>query len=84
MPGMFNCAAEAVIEKEGMILLAQRSHESSHAAGKWETITGRVEQGESFEEAVLREVKEEVDLQVEVVMPFDTFHFHRGEEKADT
>lgn len=81
--GLFHVAIEAIIEKEGRILITQRSYDRDHAPGEWETLTGRVEAGESFEEAVKREVKEEVGLEVEVVRPFYTFHFYRGPDEIE-
>jgi 8-oxo-dGTP diphosphatase len=83
MPGTFHCAAEAIVEKDGLILIAQRSHELDHSPGEWETLTGRVEAGESFGDAAKREVKEETGLEVTVVKPYDTFHFYRGSEKVE-
>lgn len=83
LPGIFNVAVEAVIVKNGKVLITQRSFERSHAPGEWEIITGRVDQGETFEEALKREVKEEVNLVVEPLQPFNTFHFFRGPEKAE-
>ncbi|MFH1961196.1 MAG: NUDIX domain-containing protein, partial [Patescibacteria group bacterium] len=74
LPGIFNVAVEAVIVKNGKVLITQRSFERSHAPGEWEIITGRVDQGETFEEALKREVKEEVNLVVEPLQPFNTFH----------
>lgn len=82
-PGIFNVAIEAVIIKDGKILITQRSFERSHAPGEWEILTGRVDQGETFEEAVRREVMEEVSLVVEPLEVINTFHFYRGEEKAE-
>ena len=82
-PGVFNVAIEAIIVKNGKILITQRSFERSHAPGEWEILTGRVDQGETFEEAVKREVKEEVGLKVEVLEPINTFHFYRGPEKVE-
>ena len=82
-PGIFNVAAEAVIIKNGKILITQRSFDRSHAPGEWEILTGRVDQGETFEGAVKREVKEEVGLKVEILQPFNTFHFYRGSEKVE-
>lgn len=82
-PGIFNVAAEAVIIKDGKILITQRSFDRSHAPGEWEILTGRVDQGETFEGAVKREVKEEVGLKVEILQPFNTFHFYRGSEKVE-
>lgn len=83
MPGLFNVAVEAIIQKGDLVLIGQRSWNSDHAPGKWETITGRVEQGENLEAAVKREVKEETGLEVEIVAPYDTFHFFRGESKVE-
>lgn len=82
-PGVFGCAVEAVIVNDGKILITQRSFERSHAPGEWEILTGRVDQGESFEQAAKREVKEEVGLDVDVLQPFNTFHFFRGPEKVE-
>jgi mutator protein MutT len=82
-PGIFNVAVEAVIINNGKILITQRSFERPHAPGEWEILDGRVDQGETFEEAVKREVMEEVGLDVEVGDPFNTFHVFRGPEKAE-
>jgi len=82
-PGVFNVAVEGVIIRDRKILITQRSFERPHAPGEWEILTGRVDQGESFEEALKREVMEEVGLEVEVLQPFNTFHFFRGPEKAE-
>lgn len=83
MPGLFNVAVEAIVEKDGLVLIGQRAHHLDQAPGEWETLTGRVEQGESFEDAAKREVMEEVGLIVEVIKPYDTFHFYRGSEKVE-
>jgi len=82
-PGVFNVAIEAIIEKDGNILVTQRSHERGHKPGEWETLTGRVNQGETLEDAVHREVKEEVGLEVDVIKPFYTYQFFRGKEKIE-
>ncbi len=82
-PGIFNVAVEAVIIKAGKILITQRSFKRPHAPGEWEILTGRVNQGETFEKAVKREVKEETGLDIEPIKPFNTFHFLRGQEKAE-
>ncbi len=59
-------------------LLLRRSEQKDYAAGAWECVTGRVEQGESFEEALLREVNEELGVQVTAIHLLGTTHFFRG------
>jgi 8-oxo-dGTP diphosphatase len=53
----------AVIVHEGKIVLEKRGNEPSK--GKWSIPGGLVELGESLEQAVIREVKEETCLDVE-------------------
>ena len=52
----------AVILDDGKILLEKRKNEPSK--GKWSVPGGLVELGESMEQAVVREVKEETNLEV--------------------
>jgi mutator protein MutT len=53
----------AVIVQEGKILLEKRKN--APGRGKWSVPGGLVELGESTEQAVIREVKEETGLEVE-------------------
>jgi len=53
----------AVIIKDGKILLEKRKNEPGK--GKWSIPGGLVELGESIEETVIREVREETGLEVE-------------------
>jgi 8-oxo-dGTP diphosphatase len=63
---------------DGRYLLLQRSAAKDFAAGQWECVTGRVEQGESFSQAVRREALEELGLTVHVEFIVGTTHFYRG------
>jgi 8-oxo-dGTP diphosphatase len=65
-------------------LFLQRSITKDFAPGVWECVTGRVRQGEGYEEAMHREVAEETGLQVEPECLLGTTHFHRGPLKPDT
>lgn len=58
-------AVAVLIEKENQLLLAQRKHDPKK--GYWDTPGGFVEVGETVEETVIREVKEETTLEVEIV-----------------
>ncbi len=82
--GIFNVAVAVLIEKDDKILITKRGPNRDHAPNKWEAgITGRVDQGETCEQAVLRETKEELNIEIELIAPFTTFHFYRGQEKIE-
>lgn len=57
--------AAAVIEKNAKILIAQRP-EDSHMGLKWEFPGGKIEPGENVTGCLKREIKEELDLVIEV------------------
>ena len=59
-------------------LLLRRSDQKDYGRGIWECVTGRVDQGEGFEDAVHREVREELRVEVQVDYILGTTHFFRG------
>jgi 8-oxo-dGTP diphosphatase len=83
MPGKFLVGVSALIERDDTILLLKRVSTKDHGSKEWEPVSGRVEPGESATMAVSREVLEETALVVEVLQPFDTFYFLRGESKEE-
>jgi len=52
-------------KKKWLIVKTKEDAPKTHGKSNWFTVTGNVEQGETNEEAVKREVKEETGLQVE-------------------
>ena len=54
-------SAVALIDRDGRVLLAQRP-EGKSMAGLWEFPGGKVEPGETPEHALIRELKEELDI----------------------
>jgi 8-oxo-dGTP diphosphatase len=64
---------------DGKYLVLQRSAAKDVAAGQWECVTGRLEQGESFLQAVRREAFEELGLEVHLECILGTTHFYRGD-----
>ena len=63
--GEFMLYVLAIIEnREGKFLITQRSMDKHWAAGWWEVTGGGVLSGETSEQAVVREVREEVGLDV--------------------
>ena len=53
----------AAIVRDGMMLAARRT-EPEHLAGGWELTGGKVEPGETDEQALVREVREELGVTV--------------------
>ncbi len=56
----------AAIERDGKFFCAQRPKEKS-LGGYWEFPGGKLEAGESPEEALVREIREELNSEIEVV-----------------
>ena len=57
----------ALIEKEGKYLIARRSTGSEDVMGKWEFPGGKVENDESEEHAIEREIKEEFEMNIQAI-----------------
>ena len=56
----------AAIERDGCYLAARRTRPAD-VAGRWEFPGGKVERGESEEEALVREIREELGVYIAVV-----------------
>jgi mutator protein MutT len=55
----------AVIEESGTFLLTRRQ-KGAHLAGLWEFPGGKVDEGETHEGALQREIREELDVEIGV------------------
>lgn len=56
----------AAIIKDGKLLITLRSKGAKNERGKWEIPGGSVEFGETLEQALKREIKEELNIKIEV------------------
>ena len=69
-----------IIDAQGKVLAAQRSR-SMDLPGKWEFPGGKIELFEQAEESIVREIKEELDIVIEIseaLLP----HLHHYEKKS--
>ena len=71
--------AVVIIEQDGKILVGKRASDKSYG-GKWAFVGGKFESGESPEEALRREVREEIGMEVEIVraLPVTDINFPDG------
>lgn len=83
--GRFYAAVAALLwhPADGKYLVLKRTADKDFAAGAWECVTGRVDQGEGFTEAVHREVREELGVEVQIDFIIGTMHFYRGEARPE-
>jgi isopentenyl-diphosphate delta-isomerase len=60
---MIDVATLWLVNEYGEVLLAQRSYKKTNEPGMWgPSVTGRLDRGESFDQALEREVQEELGL----------------------
>ena len=67
---MIDVVAAIIRNDEGKILIAQRNLNKSQG-GLWEFPGGKIESGETKEEAIVREIKEELNMNIKVDSFFD-------------
>jgi len=77
-------AAEAIIIKNNQALIIKRRPNDVHNPGTWDIPGGRLEPGEDPAQGVKREAKEEVNLDIEIILPIDVQHFTRQDGQVIT
>lgn len=71
--------AAGIIRRGQQILISQRGG-NSHLAGYWEFPGGKRKSGESFEECLIREVREELNIEVAIERLFDEITYEYSEK----
>jgi len=64
--------AGGILEENGMYLIAQRKRNDAYEL-KWEFPGGKLDKGETGEECIVRELMEELCIEVEVTGLYDEF-----------
>jgi 8-oxo-dGTP diphosphatase len=72
----------AVVERHGRILLTRRQV-GAHLGGLWEFPGGKPESGESLEAALRREMREELDTDVEVGDQMETVEWQYPDKRVN-
>ena len=62
---MINVVAAIIKDENGKILITQRNLQKAQG-GLWEFPGGKIEPNETKEEAIVREIKEELDIDIQV------------------
>lgn len=68
MGKVVHVAVGVVLREDGKILIARRP-EHLHMGGRWEFPGGKVEEGERVQEALARELREEVAIEIQTLSP---------------
>lgn len=72
---MHHHVVAAIIMHEGKVLCMQRGRTKyPYTAFKWEFPGGKIEPGEQAEDALLREIWEEMEMEITILRHFSTHH----------
>lgn len=69
----FHITVKGIVVYHRRVLLLKRARPSTDGLGYWELPGGGLEYGETPNQALIRELKEETGLQIDVVKPAYTF-----------
>lgn len=70
-----NICVVGIVHRDGKILIAKRAATKKNFPDRFETPGGHVEPGEALEQALIRELDEELHITVEVGLPVHAFMY---------
>ncbi len=76
---MIEVSCSLIVEK-GRILIAQNRATSDHP-GSWEFPGGKVKKDETPEQSIVREIKEELNLEVKVILRLEAVEYDYGHKQ---
>lgn len=78
---MIKVSCAIIRNDDEKVLIVQRGHETDHPL-KWEFPGGKVDPGESYEECIVREIDEELSLDVVIVGSLDSVEHDYGHKQV--
>jgi len=82
--GLIEAHVSGVCFSGDLVLVAKRAQNREIYPNLWECGGGQVRPGENFEEAVLRQLEEELGVKAKVIAPFKAYEILPKGEKATT
>lgn len=81
---LFGVGSDAIIfNKDNQVLLLRRSDDDPWMPGSWGLPGGKLEKDEDPDDAIKREVKEETNLDVDIIQPFSVYKFFKETSGVD-
>ena len=79
---MIKVVCAIVINTDKKVLLAQRSSSMDHK-GMWEFPGGKVKDGESYHNAIEREIMEELNINIKAIETLSSVHWSYGKKNIE-
>jgi 8-oxo-dGTP diphosphatase len=81
MSDIVHVAAAVIVNENNEVCISLR-HKDAHQGGLWEFPGGKIEQGESVEQALIREISEELNLTIERSRPLIMINHHYSDKSV--
>ena len=81
MSNIVHVAVAIIVNKDDEVCISLR-HQDLHQGGLWEFPGGKIEQHETLEQALFREVKEELNMDIEESRPLITIKHNYQDKKV--